>query len=170
MWHRQRRIPRLLRRLDVDLPAPLTVRGLVSALETRRGRHIQLAAMTVDGRAGPCGLWVATSETDYVLFSRDASPVLRVQTILHELMHIALGHTTRAVTSGQPAGTGDLTGARAVLARSTATFDEQQEHDAELLATYLGARLEGGGGAEAFDELGDATAAVMHRIAATLTD
>ncbi|MCL7457675.1 ImmA/IrrE family metallo-endopeptidase [Micromonospora echinofusca] len=157
----------MLRQLDVDLPTPLTVRGLVSALETTRGRRIQLAAMSVDGRAGPCGLWVATSGTDYVLFSRDAPPVLRVQTILHELMHIALRHTARAVASG---AAGETAAAHGVLARSPATFDEQQEHDAELLATYLGARLDGGGEAVAFDELGGVTAAVMHRIAATLTD
>ncbi|MEV4464673.1 hypothetical protein AB0J51_13710 [Micromonospora echinofusca] len=160
----------MLRQLDVDLPTPLTVRGLVSALETTRGRRIRLAAMSVDGRAGPCGLWVATSGTDYVLFSRDAPPVLRVQTILHELMHIALRHTARAVASGPSDGTGETAAAHGVLARSPATFDEQQEHDAELLATYLGARLDGGGEAVAFDELGGVTAAVMHRIAATLTD
>ncbi|MEU2664834.1 hypothetical protein [Micromonospora sp. NPDC007220] len=157
----------MLRQLDVDLPSPLTVRGLVSALETTRGRRIQLAAMSVDGQAGPCGLWVATAGTDYVLFSRDAPPVLRVQTILHELMHIALRHTARTVPSG---GTGEPAAAHGVLARSPATFDEQQEHDAELLATYLGARLDGGGEDVAFDELGGVTAAVMHRIAATLTD
>ncbi|MEH1101569.1 ImmA/IrrE family metallo-endopeptidase [Micromonospora sp. CPCC 205561] len=156
-----------MRQLEVELPTPLTVRGLVSALETARGRRIQLAAMTVDGRCGPCGLWVATPETDYVLFSRDSSPVLRVQTILHELMHIALGHTAGPVRAG---ATCEVPGARGALARSPSTFDEQQEHDAELLATYLGARLDGGDRVGAFDELAGAKAAVMRRIAAALTD
>ena len=42
--------------------------------------------------------------------------------------------------------------------------------DAELLATYLGARLDKVGQVGAFENLHEHTAAVMYRIAATLTD
>lgn len=172
MWHQQRQIQRLIRQLDVDLPTPLTVQGVVSALETTRNRRIQFVAMTGDEHAGPCGLWVATAETDYVLYSRDSSPVLRVQTILHELMHIALKHTGKAVFSGVSRLAGSLSpaGAKVLLARSTSAFDERQERDAEMLATYLGARLDGGNHVGVFDDLGDDTAAVMYRIAAALAD
>ncbi|MEU3455234.1 hypothetical protein ABZ671_16810 [Micromonospora sp. NPDC006766] len=166
----KRRIDRLLRQLDVDLPAPLTVQGLVSALEAARGRRVQLVAMTIV-QSGPCGLLVATPEADYVLYTRDASRVLQVQTILHELMHIGLRHTGGTVLPvGRVAAAFDDVGPEVVLARSPSTFGEQQEHEAELLATYLGARLVGGDQVGAFDDLGDATAAVMHRIAATLAD
>ncbi len=172
MWHQRRQIRRLIRQLDVDLPAPLTVHGMVSALEATRDRRIQFVAMTIDEHTGPCGLWVATSETDYVLYSRDSSPVLQVQTILHELMHIALRHTGKAVLSGvdRLADSFSEAGAKVRLARSGSTFHERQEHDAELLATYLGARLDGGDHVRGFDDLGDETAAVMYRIAATLAD
>ncbi|MDM4723333.1 ImmA/IrrE family metallo-endopeptidase [Micromonospora sp. WMMA1363] len=168
-----RKIQRLIRQLDVDLPTPLTVQGVVSALETARDRRIQVVAMTIDEPTGPCGLWVATPETDYVLYSREASPVLQVQTILHELMHIALKHTGRTLLSGVDRLSGSLnpTEAQVLLARSTSAFvDERQERDAELLATYLGARLDGGNHIGVFDDLGDDTAAVMYRIAAALAD
>ncbi|MFJ1542365.1 hypothetical protein ACIODS_27885 [Micromonospora chalcea] len=143
----------------------------MSALERARGRRIQLAAMTIDDQT-PCGLWVATAETDYVLYDRGASPVLQRHTILHELMHIALRHTGAGVVpiDGRLVDAFGAAGARVVLARSAATFEHQQEHDAELLATYLGARLNGGEQVGSFDQLGDDTAAVMYRIAATLTD
>jgi hypothetical protein len=172
MWRQQRQVRKLLRRLDVSLPAPLTVQGMVSALEAARGRRIQLVAMTIDEQTGPCGLWVATPETDYVLYNRDSSPVLQVQTILHELMHIALKHTGGAVLSVTDwlADAREGTVDAPVLARSASTFGQQQEHDAELLATYLGARLDSGDHVGAFDDLGDDTAAVMYRIAAALTD
>ncbi|MBL6279339.1 hypothetical protein JMF97_24605 [Micromonospora fiedleri] len=55
----------------------------------------------------PCGLWVATGETDYVLYGRDSPPILRLQTILHELMHIALRHAGHAALSW---GTGQVAG------------------------------------------------------------
>lgn len=172
MWHQQRRIQRLKRRLAVDLPVPLTVKALVSALEAARSRPIQLVAMTIPERTVPCGLWVATAETDYVLYNRDSSPVLQVQTMLHELMHMALMHTGGAVIRGaeQLVESFDAVGAETVLARTASTFDQQQEMDAELLATYLGARLDGVDQVGAFDDLGDDTAAVMYRIAAALTE
>ena len=172
MWHQQRRIQRLMRGLDVDMPVPLTVQGLVSTLETARRRPIQLVAMTISEQAGPCGLWVATAATDYVLYRRDSSPVLQVQTMLHELMHMALGHTGKPVIRGaeQLTQSFDAAGAETVLARTSATYDQQQEMDAELLATYLGARLAEVDQVGAFDSLGDDTAAVMHRIAVTMTE
>ncbi|MFG1953729.1 hypothetical protein [Micromonospora sp. NPDC048830] len=172
MWHQKRRSCRLLRRLGVALPVPLTVPALVSALEEERGRPIQFVAMTVDEPAGPCGLWVATAEADYVLYNRDSSPVLQVQTTLHELMHIALKHTGAAVVDGVAhlVESVDADGAETMLARSSSSFDQQQEMDAELLATYLGARLDRVDQVGAFENLHEDTAAVMYRIAATLTD
>ncbi|GIJ21975.1 ImmA/IrrE family metallo-endopeptidase [Micromonospora lutea] len=172
MWHQKRRAHRLLRRLDVTLPVPLTIPALVATLEEERGRPIQFVAMTVDEPAGPCGLWLATAETDYVLYNRDSSPVLQVQTTLHELMHIALKHTGAAVDDDATPHIecGDADRAVTMLARSSASFDQQQEMDAELLATYLGARLDRVGQVGAFEDLHQDTAAVMYRIAATLTD
>ncbi|NGM15809.1 hypothetical protein O3597_26405 [Verrucosispora sp. WMMA2044] len=171
MWHQKHRAHRLLRRLDVALPVPLTVSALVSALEEKRGRPIHLVAMTVDEPTGPCGLWVATAEADYVLFDRDSPPVLQVQTTLHELMHIALKHIGTTVVDGaaQPIERGDADPVETVLARSSASFDQQQEMDAELLATYLGARLDRVEEVGAFEDLHEDTAAVMYRIAAALT-
>ncbi|WDZ82716.1 hypothetical protein [Micromonospora cathayae] len=87
-------------------------------------------------------------------------------------MHIALRHTGKAVLSGV-AGLADSLGPAAadvLLARTRSTFHERQEHDAELLATYLGARLDTGDQVGGFDDLTDETAAVMYRIAATLAD
>ncbi|MFD6563059.1 hypothetical protein [Micromonospora profundi] len=171
MWSQQRRIQRLVRRLEIALPTPLTVHGLVSALEESRNRPIQFAAMTIDDQT-PCGLWVATADTDYVLYNRNSSSVLKIQTILHELMHMGLRHTAGAAVpvAGQLMAVFGAVGAQTVLARSAATVSQQQEHEAELLATYLGARLECGEQTLSFDELGDDTAAVMYRIAETLAD
>ncbi|MFJ2087496.1 ImmA/IrrE family metallo-endopeptidase [Micromonospora chokoriensis] len=143
----------------------------MTALEQARGREIRLAAMTIDDQT-PCGLWVAMAETDYVLYNRDSSLVLQLHTILHELMHIGLGHTGGAPVSvdARLADAFDAVGARVMLARSAPAFAQQQEHDAELLATYLGARLDGEEQIGSFDQLGEDTAAVMYRIAATLAD
>ncbi|WDZ82715.1 hypothetical protein [Micromonospora cathayae] len=79
MWQQRRQVQKLIRQLDVGLPAPLTLHGLLSSLEAARGRRIQIVAMTIDEHTGPCGLWVATAETDYVLYNRDSSPVLRTR-------------------------------------------------------------------------------------------
>ncbi|QKW13842.1 ImmA/IrrE family metallo-endopeptidase [Verrucosispora sp. NA02020] len=170
MWRQRRQIQKLIRQLVVDLPAPLTLPGTISALAAARRRDIQVLAMTMGEQAGPCGLWVATTETDYVLYSRDSSPVLQTQTILHELMHIALRHTGKVVLPPTTPELPDAADVQALLARSSSTFHDRQEHDAELLATYLGAQMATAGQVGGFDDLADETAAVMYRIAATLTD
>ncbi|TDC42842.1 hypothetical protein [Micromonospora sp. KC213] len=170
MWRERRRVLHLLRRLDIDLPAPLTVDALVSALVRARGRRIQLAATSTDVQA-PCGLWIATAETDYVLYGADASPVLQIQTILHELMHIGLRHVGAGIVDvGEALPRVGGVAATVMRARAVGAFAVEQEHDAELLATYLGARLTGGGSGVSFDGLGRERAAVMYRIASTLAD
>ncbi|MFI7024430.1 ImmA/IrrE family metallo-endopeptidase [Micromonospora sp. NPDC049900] len=167
MWRHRRQVQRLIRQLVVDLPAPLTLPGMISTLAQARRRDIQVLAMTMGEQAG---LWVATAETDYVLYSRDSSPLVQTQTILHELMHIALRHTGKVLLPSTVPEPTDSAGVRALLARSSSTFHDRQEHDAELLATHLGAQMAAVGRVGGFDDLADETAAVMYRIAATLTD
>lgn len=174
MWRRQeRRAEWLLRRVAVELPVPLTVQSLIAALETARDRPIQLVAMTSQTSTLPCGLWVATPETDYVLYSRATSMVLEVQTLLHELMHMALDHIGSPVIDGAGEVMAEVfshEGVDSVMARSPRTYDQQQERDAEVVATYLGARLDGLGDVVNVAGLHDDAAAVVYRIAAALTD
>ncbi|WP_416903494.1 hypothetical protein [Micromonospora echinospora] len=114
---------------------------------------------------------MATAEADYVLYDRASSAVVQVQTVLHELMHIGLMHRGEVVaaTAAHLGGAIDGVGAQTVLARSSCSSD-QQEIDAELLATYLGARLDRVDQVGVFENLREDTAAVMYRIAATLTE
>ncbi|WP_434740719.1 hypothetical protein [Micromonospora sp. SH-82] len=177
-WRRhQRHAETLLRRLDVQIPAPLTITGLVAALERRRGRPINMMAMT-SAATVPCGLWLATEHRDYVLYSARSSALVQVQTVLHELMHIALGHVGAEFvnTADGLLDDCDFTPVTTALARSAplartpATYEEQQELDAEVLATYLGARLDSRRDVIDVKELESETAAVMQRIAAALTE
>lgn len=61
---------------------------------------------------GPCGLWLATADADYIVADESAPAMLRRHTILHELAHLLLQHTGTEV-------------------------DPEEEYEAETLADVL---------------------------------
>lgn len=112
-----------LRDLRLPEPPPGGVEAWCHLIGEERGRPIriryrpaaELAAvvgLVADTGLGPCGLWLATADADYIVADESAPAMLREHTILHELAHLLLRHT----------GT---------------TVEPEQEYEAETLADVL---------------------------------
>ena len=142
--HRCRRLLAELR-----LPTDFSADDLVAeVVKHRGGRRILVRAIDLDGGA-PCGMYVATTDFDIVLFPRNTTSLHQLHIITHELAHILFEHSG-LVTSVSAAEYShavlrpiDLLSARAsgvspklirrLLGRSV--YDDAREHEAELFAT-----------------------------------
>jgi hypothetical protein len=136
----RRRCRQRIRGLGIVAPVPFTVDALCAAVSRRTGRPIHLVPMPM-APAGPCGLWVATLEADFVVTDPATTPVLRQHIVLHELGHIIFGHRgvldTAAVAASLDALDPDMV--RRVLGRGS--FDEADEREAEMCADVLAERF-----------------------------
>ena len=129
--------PRVRRRCEeqlsrLDIPRPLDVLALCQQVSRERGRAIEVH-QDAGRETGPCGWWVATTDTDHIYVKAESRPVQRELIILHELSHILLDHGAAPFLDE----TFPLTGgaARHMLARSR--YDDVQEQEAELLASLI---------------------------------
>jgi len=107
-----------------------------------KGRNVRLATLPwLAAPHLPCGVWVATGDTDHVFVQRGSTGVHREQIILHEIGHIARGHGASAPTAllGQLLPDIDPATIEQVLQRSR--YTEPQEREAELVATLALTRM-----------------------------
>jgi hypothetical protein len=122
---------------ELEFASPFNARSFCVALAVRRARPIRLRPTT--NLAGPCGLWVATADADYLFFERNTSPLHQEHIILHEASHILCGHESA------PFSDGDLPALlfphvrpetiRYVLKRGG--YSRYEECEAELMASLL---------------------------------
>ena len=127
---------------DVTLPSPFTVSAFCDVVSERRGRRICLTPK--ENRLGPCGLWLAMDDADYVFYEADTSPVHREHIILHELAHLLCDHVANELFDGellrQLVPNVDITRLRQVMGRTTYSMPEEQE--AEVMASLIHERAE----------------------------
>jgi hypothetical protein len=132
---RKRRHAAIVRELDI--PVPFDLGDFAARLERQRDRPIRLRPFT-SGPGMPCGLWIGTTEADYVYYEQGTTPFHISFIALHEIAHMLLGH------SGSPArqGLARLVApgvhpslVRLILSRSAYTTPEERE--AETLASRI---------------------------------
>jgi hypothetical protein len=134
------RCRQVLGELDIAAGRQLSVADIRGRVQLRRGRPLRL--MPVVTRPGwPSGMWLETEDTDVVLFDAATSPLHQVDIIAHEFGHIMLGHTG---TAGRH-WAGPMfrwPGAdTAATVRWRTGFDDHEEHEAEVFATMVCARI-----------------------------
>lgn len=130
---------------SVPLPWPFDLQGLCDRVAAERGRPLCLVfeADLVAG-GGPCGMWLATDDSDVVVVEAHTSALHQEQIVLHELAHILCGHGGEAGPP-DPAALARLVpsvseqAVRRMLGRSDFTGTEERE--AELVATVLAERI-----------------------------
>lgn len=161
----RQRCERLLR--EVEVPEPFDVRVFADAISNRRGRPLRL--LPKSSPLGPCGMWLALPDADYVFYEASTSQLHREHIIAHELAHLLAAHEPAEPLD--PALLGSLlpnldTGmVRRVLARTTYSAVEEQE--AEMIASLVLAR--GSSIAALPSQPGEsADAGVVHRLNSTL--
>jgi hypothetical protein len=137
----------MLRQLDIQ--PPLDVAELCRRVGVQRGRPINLVAHPIPV-PGPFGVWIATDNTDYILYQQQTSKSHQDHIILHELGHLLAGHHSdeeddELLGELYPDVAPDalraqypdlaLDAVRRALRRSS--YDTEQEREAETVATII---------------------------------
>ncbi|HEV7899559.1 MAG TPA: hypothetical protein VGP31_17135 [Planosporangium sp.] len=132
----RRRCARLVDTLDI--PVPFSAHELCARFATQRGRAIELMALSMPA-GGPCGVWVAAKDRDFIFFERGTSPLHQEHIILHEFAHLFCGHTTTSVlapeTSRLLLPNLDPTVVGRVLQRTH--YSAEEEREAETAASLV---------------------------------
>ena len=131
----QRRCEAALR--AVDIPDPFDVGDFAAIISRRRGRRLTLLAKQTS--LGPCGVWLALPDADYVFYEPHTSALHREHIVLHELGHLLFRHEpTESMDDAVLAElfpTLDRDMVRRVLGRTSYTALEEQE--AEMVASLV---------------------------------
>ena len=123
---------------ELDIPEPFGLESLCRHLSVQRARSIVLMP-TAMAFGNLCGLWLATAQADYVFYEENTSRHHQNHIVCHEVGHILRQHSaattlgldiTQALTAEVEPG--DV---QRVLGRDT--YTDEQEYEAELIATLI---------------------------------
>jgi hypothetical protein len=126
----------------VAVPNPFDINDFCAVISTKRQRALHLVPKGT--RLGPCGIWLALPDVDYVFYESETSQLHREHIILHELGHLLCEHQPNAVMDAEvvaklfPHLNPDVV--HRVLGRTTYTAIEEQE--AEMVASLVRERIE----------------------------
>ncbi|MFD9864275.1 toxin [Streptomyces alboflavus] len=124
-----------------ELPETYDLMTLCAHLGSSRNRPLHLVPMPLSA-SGPCGLWLAFSDADYVVYEQETSRHHQEHIVAHELAHMLCGHRSGSGGS-DPVATLfpdlDPSLVQDLLCRDT--YSDVQEREAEVMAFLLGERL-----------------------------
>ncbi|KOU40508.1 toxin [Streptomyces sp. WM4235] len=124
------------------LPESYDLMTLCDHLGGSRGRPVHLLPMPLDA-SGPCGLWLAFSDADYVVYEQHTSRHHQEHIIAHELAHMLCDHRSGSADSSRAVATLfpdlDPSLVRDLLCRDN--YSDTQEREAEVMAFLLGEGL-----------------------------
>lgn len=123
---------------DLEVPVPFSLPDFCRELALRRGREIRLVPI-VTGPGSPCGLWVATAETDVIFHEAATSSLHRDHIVLHEIGHLLCDHrggpAVDVALAGMLLPSLDAGMVGRVLGR--AAYTDTEEREAELFASLV---------------------------------
>ncbi|REK85350.1 ImmA/IrrE family metallo-endopeptidase [Streptomyces inhibens] len=123
---------------DLEITSPLDVRALCDRVAQHTGRPIRLESISLPPD-GPCGLWVAVGETDYIFYEQETSPLHQEHIIAHELGHVLCDHRTSAVVGEESSllilPNLDPRMVQRVLRRTQ--YNSVEEQEAEVIASLI---------------------------------
>ncbi|MFD9355110.1 hypothetical protein [Streptomyces sp. NPDC060031] len=134
----------------LDLPAVDSVMDLVPFMEERFDRSIRLMPFASDpadadslDASAPCGLWLATGDTDYVFYDTAISRAHAEIIVGHEFGHMLKRHRGNAPLEAANLGglITDIDPATVQLVLGRTRYHEPEEFEAELLGSLLQERL-----------------------------
>lgn len=131
----RQRCERLL--LDIDVPQPFDIDDFATLIANQRGRPLRLVAKT--SPLGPCGMWLALPDTDYVFYEAATTRLHRDHIVVHELAHLLASHEPSDTVDPAILKTLlpnlDPAVVQRVLARAEYSADQEQE--AEMIASLV---------------------------------
>ncbi|GAA4057118.1 hypothetical protein GCM10022233_31730 [Streptomyces shaanxiensis] len=130
----------------LGLPAVDSVLDLAPFMEEHLGRSIRLMPFASDpadpdslDASAPCGLWLATADTDYVFYDTAVSRAHAEIIVGHEFGHMLKRHRGNApLEAGSLGGLiTDIDPATVQLVLGRTRYKEPEEFEAEMLGSLL---------------------------------
>jgi hypothetical protein len=121
----------------MPIPSPFGLEKFRANTERHRGRPLLL--IPTNTTADCSGLWIGTTEGDYIFYERNTTPLHQWHIVGHEIGHMLFGHRGTPISDDEfarllfPNLDPDLV--QSALARSAYTDTEEEE--AETFATLL---------------------------------
>jgi hypothetical protein len=123
---------------SLGLPASFSVEDLLDAIGAYQDRPVHL--LVHDLSFPFSGFWVMSEDMDWVIVARHLSAQERAQTVLHEASHIIL-HDPAALMSSEDLFSALADGKRLHALARACSYEEQAEHEAEALASFIAVRI-----------------------------
>jgi len=122
---------------DLDIPRPFGLAEFVARLERQRSRPILLRPFS-PGPGMPCGLWIGTTEADYIYYENGTTPFHRTLIALHEIAHMLLDHRGPSAWENLARQVApDVHPSLVQLILSRSAYSTPEERDAETLASRI---------------------------------
>jgi hypothetical protein len=121
------------------LPDPFTIEAFCKTLAGERGRPIRLVPLPGAGDA-PCGLWLSTTDAEYVFHQTATSRLHRDHIVLHELAHMIFDHKALRSAADVHALLPDLDPRMVTTVLARSPYTSEQEQQAEVLADLIAVR------------------------------
>lgn len=126
---------------SLPLPRDADVPTFLDSLAEHRGRPIVVQPLPGAGGVGsPCGVWFATEKADYICYEPDTSALHQDQIIFHECGHILFDHRVGIDLSEAERLLPDLGPSLIRRALARTSYSNDQEKEAEMLASLLSLR------------------------------
>lgn len=127
---------------QLPLREPFDSTQLLIDLASVRGRTIRVTTLPWLAAPNlPCGVWVATADTDHVFVRQGTTGVHREQIILHEVGHMVCAHGSSGSTDLFQHLLPNIDPVTIEKVLSRCGYTEPQERQAELVATLALARM-----------------------------
>lgn len=133
----RKQINRHLLKLKTYDFSQFSIASFIAWLENEIGRKIILIPWTMP--AGKFGAWISDADdpVEYIFFDKEAPPLQKIHTQLHECCHILCQHPTLAITKENLR---KLFGASDDIAyRSSPLFDQPKRPELEVEAEFVAA-------------------------------
>jgi hypothetical protein len=123
---------------QLDIPEPFDAAELCRRLAHQRGRPIHLVPIGLSG-GGPCGLWLAARNADYIFYEERTSRLHQEHIVLHELGHLVFRHPNAPVLDHEAAAAllPSLDPAMVERALKRTGYSAREEQQAEMIASLI---------------------------------
>lgn len=124
----------------LDLPRPFDLAAFCASIGRQRGKPVHLMATPMSMGGGLCGLWMGTANADYVFYEQDTTLLHQWHIVFHELGHILREHTPARVLGADLAkvlAPHVETGGEAPRVLGRDAYTDEDEYEAELIATFI---------------------------------